>query len=43
MEQVNDFFDGPNMIRDTSFHRRGDAQGLVNSAEIVVNELLPKF
>src|SRR6266478_4192696 len=39
IEQVSDFFDGPNMIRDTSFHRRGDAQGLANPAEIVVHEV----
>ena len=35
-EQIADFFDTPNVVADTSFHRRSDAQSLMDSAEVVV-------
>ena len=39
IEQVTDFLDRPNMVRDAGFHRWRDAQGLVNPAEVVVHEV----
>ncbi len=39
IEQGNDFFDRPNMVRDTSFHRRCYPQGLVNAAEIIMHKV----
>jgi hypothetical protein len=37
--QVNDLFQAPNMVGNFRFHCRGDAQGLVNPAEVVVHEM----
>jgi hypothetical protein len=34
---VNNFFQTPDVIGQASFHRRGDAQRLVNPAEIIVH------
>ena len=39
IQKSNDFFDRPNMVGDTRFHRGSDAQGLMNPAEIVVHEV----
>ena len=33
------FFDAPNVIRDTGFHGRSDTQRLVDSTEIVMHEV----
>ena len=36
--EIDEFFKGPNMIRNSGFHRRGDAQRLMDPAKVVVRE-----
>ena len=38
-EETDHFFDGPDVIGDTSFHRGRDAQRLVHTREIVVDPM----
>jgi hypothetical protein len=38
-DKRDDFFQSPNVVGDSRFHRGRDAQGLVNPAEIVVHEV----
>ena len=39
IQKSNDFFDRPNMVGDTRFHRGSDAQTRMNTAEIVIGEV----
>jgi len=39
MHQVHDLFQAPNVVGDPGFHCRGDAQGLMNPAKVVVHEM----
>lgn len=39
LNQCNDFGQRPNVVGQSGFHCRGDAQGLVNAAEVVIHEV----
>jgi hypothetical protein len=39
IHQTSDFFYGPNMVRNTRFHRWRHAQSLMDSAKIVMKEI----
>ena len=39
VQEFYNLFYAPNMVRNASFHRRSNAQRLVNPAEIVVQEV----
>lgn len=38
-QERHDFFHVPNVVSDSSFHCRGNAQSLMNAAEVVVHEV----
>jgi hypothetical protein len=39
LKQIHYIAHSPSVVRDTSFHRGGNAQGLVNLGEVVVDEV----
>ena len=37
VDQSDDFLHAPNVVTDARFHRRGDAEGLMDAPEVVIH------